>query len=121
MNELGSGYSGIFAFPFRVNAKESLSDFVIERATHKYRVHVPFLMRKDGSPVTNDVPARFWSDFRWHPSVSSEKRKFMGPIGLSFGGPMYDGVRIDVWGPEAQSHLVPLFRRAMRWLRWDSG
>jgi hypothetical protein len=120
-NYAAKGESGIFAFPFRILATEGLKDHVIEAGDYKYRIHVPFLMRPEGSPVTDDVPARLWSDFRWHPSVGSEKRRFIRQLTIKMNNAIFfDGVRLDVWGNKANERIQPYMQTAMRWLRWDS-
>lgn len=119
-----SGYSGIFHFPFRIYAQEELHGFEGRGSDFRYRVHAPFLVRRTGSPVTDDVPQELWPNFRWHVRVPREMRgeQSVAPD-LYYQTPArtnaiwYDGLRFDLWGTDALNRLAPFVLSAMRWLR----
>lgn len=122
------GYSGIFHFPFRIYAREELEGHCGSTADgSRFRVHPPFLVRKVGSPLTDDVPHDLWPDFRWHPAVPAAMRGDPDPppeFYYSLPGDQkviwYDGLRFDFWGSDSVNKLSPFVLSAMRWLRWDS-
>lgn len=123
-----SGYSGIFHFPFRLHAEEELHGHEGQGRDLRYRVHAPFLVRRTGSPITDDVPQGLWPDFRWHEAVPEEARgEQASPPDYHYNTPSralaiwYDGLRIDLWGPNAENRVFPLTVSAMRWLRHLSG
>jgi hypothetical protein len=128
-----TGWSGIFHFPYRINAKEELGEHETEVGEFRYRVHTPFLLRNQGSPITDEVPSNLWPDFQWHHSVPRTVREEpVAPINISYNteaGPLkwYDGLRVDIWGPAAEQRISSFVLSFMRWLRrlshqpWISG
>jgi hypothetical protein len=123
----GGGWSGIFHFPYRINAQEQLHEHEAVGVGFRYRVHSPFLLSRQASPVTNDVPPNLWPDFKWHDSVPETLRGVpVAPVEMRYSsesGPAiwYDGLRVDIWGPGAQERISPFVLSFMRWLRHLSG
>lgn len=116
------GWSGIFALPYRIQAEEPLPELEYADQGIRYRVYAPFLVRADGTPLTADVPMHLWPRFTWHPSVPAQKRGGAGPITAKYGNAiLYDGLRIDLWGPDVHERLMTCFQSFMRWLRYASG
>jgi hypothetical protein len=120
------GWSGIFHFPYRINAEEELCQHEAQNARFRYCVHAPFLVRNQASPVTDDVPTDLWPDFRWHHSVRDVLREPTAPIEARYNTSSglalwYDGLRIDIWGSQAQEQISPFVTSFMRWLRHLSG
>jgi hypothetical protein len=126
-NPSSAGWSGIFHFPYRINAHEELRAHEARGAGFRYRVHVPFLLRRQGSPLTDDVPVNFWPDFSWHRSVPERMRgrRPTAPVEFRYNTPLgpaiwYDGVRVDIWGADAEQQLSPFVLSFIRWLRFLS-
>jgi hypothetical protein len=124
-NPSSAGWSGIFHFPYRINAQEELRAHEATGRGGRYRVHAPFLLRTQGSPVTDDVPPSLWPDFSWHASVSERLREPTAPLECRYNTPVglaiwYDGVRVDIWGSNCQEQLIPFVFSFMRWLRFLS-
>ena len=121
------GYSGIFHFPYRINAQEGLREHEAVGRDYRYRVYAPFLVRRTGSPVTDDVPANLWPEFRWHDSVPDAMRGEQAPppdcrYNTDVGPAIwYDGLRVDVWGADALNRVSPFVLSFVRWLRHMSG
>lgn len=125
-NPSSAGWAGIFHFPYRINAQEGLRAHEATGARFRYRVHMPFLLRRQASPLTDDVPPDLWPDFSWHPSVPEGMRgEPTAPVEFRYNTPLgsaiwYDGVRVDIWGPDAEEQLSPFVFSFMRWLRFLS-
>jgi hypothetical protein len=126
-NPASTGWSGIFHFPYRVNAQEPLREHEAAGGGFRYRVYAPFLLRQEASPVTDDVPPNLWPSFKWHDSVSQRLRgEPTAPVEMRYNnevGPAiwYDGLRVDIWGSDAQERISPFALSFMRWLRHLSG
>jgi hypothetical protein len=122
-NPSTAGWAGIFHFPYRINAQERLHAHEAKGGGFRYRVHAPFLVRTQGLPVTEDVPPALWPDFSWHSSVPEQLRgEPTAPVEFRYNTPVgtaiwYDGLRLDVWGPNSQEQLSPFVFSFMRWLR----
>jgi hypothetical protein len=77
--------------------------------------------------MADDVPSNLWPDFKWHGSVPASMRgEPVAPPEMRYEselGPAiwYDGLRVDIWGPNAQEQLSPFVLSFMRWLRHLSG
>jgi hypothetical protein len=114
-----TGWSGIVHFPYRINAREELREHETEGGGFRYRVHTPFLLRTQGSPITDEVPSNLWPDFQWHHSVHKRVREEpMAPINMRYNGAKwYDGLRIDISGPATEERISPFVLSFMRWLR----
>jgi hypothetical protein len=122
-----TGWSGIFHFSYRINAQEELREHETVFGDFRYRVHTPFLLRSQGSPITEDVPCNLWPDFKWHDAVPQNMRSEpVAPMDFRYkseAGPAirYDGLRVDIWGPAAEERISPFVLSFMRWLRHLSG
>jgi hypothetical protein len=122
------GWSGIFHFPYRVYADGPLPKCEPEHGAIRYRVYPPFLVKKDGTPTTQDVPRDLWPEFKWHSGVSEQLHaadpvaipEFFHPIASGFTQ-RFDGVRVDIIAPQGQNRLSPFIRLFMRWLQYLSG
>jgi len=113
------GWSGLFAFPYRIQAQEDLSGHEVSVGTLVYRVYAPFLLRPEGSPITDDVPRHLWPNFEWHPDTPDYMRgEQVAPLTIRYGKAIfYDGIRADIVGVKGSDALLPFVRSSMRWLR----
>lgn len=124
---VSTGWSGIFHFPYRINAQEKLREHETTGEGFHYRVHAPFLLRGQASPATDDVPTNLWPGFKWHDSVPQNLRdEPTAPVEFRYNnelGPAiwYDGLRVDIWGSDARGRIAPFVLSFMRWLRHVSG
>ena len=121
-----TGWSGIFHFPYRINAQEELFQHESVVGGFRYRIHPPFLLRRQASPLTGDVPPNLWPNFRWHDSIPETGGKPIAPVEIRYENESglaiwYDGLRVDIWGPDTQECLSPFVLSFMRWLRHLSG
>jgi hypothetical protein len=120
-----SGTSVIYGFPFRVYGEPNLP--VLDGQIvggGRVRIHRPFCIRKNGMPLSPDVPHQLWPGFNWSLSTPNSKRSL--PVRGVSVGPSYspnhsffDGLRIDAWGQDASKtayEFLPLFARWMRFL-----
>jgi hypothetical protein len=122
------GWSAIFHFPYRIYADGPLPKCDGSAGTVRYRVYPPFLVKKDGTPTTQDVPRDVWPEFKWHPRVPEHLRvddpvaipEFFRPTTNGFAQ-RFDGIRVDLVAPQGQDRLPPFIRSFMRWLRYLSG
>ncbi len=122
-----TGYSGIFAFAFRIHAEEELRQHEIAAGEHRYRVFEPFLVREKGIFLMDEIPIHLWPRFRWNDCVPLEMRgEQVPPPEMRYSGPTgpcrwYDGLRVDVWGPDAIECVEPFVSSFMGWLQHISG
>lgn len=121
------GTAAIFGFPFRIYGEPSLPALEARDPIRKwrYRMHPPFRVREKGSPLSPDVPFHHWPEFKWSPKVSKDQRQ-KPPSGLSvapFGpGPTaFDAMRVDMWGPGANTVVFEFARRFVSWVRFLTG
>jgi hypothetical protein len=127
MNPQVAGHSGIFAFAFRIHAEEELLEHETAAGGFRYRVYQPFLVREKGSFLTDEIPMNLWPRFTWHDSVPAKMRGGQAPAPeLRYSGPhgpcrWYDGLRVDIWGPNTTERVEPFVSSFMRWLRHVSG
>lgn len=121
-----AGWSGIFHFPFRINARGEFRQHDASGAGFRYRIYKPFLLRRDTSPLTSDIPQALWPDFAWHDSIRGRTQgEPTSPVEMHYSdkdgvADWYDGLRVDIWGPTAQDRLEPFVLSFMRWLRMVS-
>jgi hypothetical protein len=121
-----AGHSGLFHFPFRIHAEESLREHEGEGRDFRYRVYPPFLVRSSGSPLTDDVPKELWPSFRWHDAVPPSMREISAAPDLRYSkrgqdAILYDGLRVDIWSRDAANRLRNFVLSALRWVRNLSG
>ncbi|HST30160.1 MAG TPA: hypothetical protein VLK27_04915 [Chthoniobacterales bacterium] len=122
-----SGHSGIFAFAFRIHAEEKLREHDTAVGEYRYRVYEPFLVRKSGSFLTDEIPMRLWPKFEWNNCIPTKLRGEQGAspelryTGRSGPCRWYDGLRVDIYGPNAVERVEPFVSSFMRWLRHVSG
>jgi hypothetical protein len=114
-----TGYASIFSFPYYLLASEPLPRLDGAHRGRRYRIHEPFLMRPNGSPLSQSVPLGRWPNFRWSPALPAHKRTPPAQgLGGRIGAPyFYDGLRIDCWGSRAETEVNLLVRRFLFWLR----
>lgn len=121
---MGSGYSQIYAFPFRIYG-ESHDSPLIGTATsgHKVRLYPLFQVRPDGVALIPHVPKDLWPEFEWSPACEMEER-LPPPTSLAPApalGKRLDGMRLDVYGAEAEGYSSDFKRRFLAGLRLQSG
>lgn len=119
-----TGDSALFHFPYRIYAEEKLGNHTVISRDFQCRVHAPFFVNQQASPVTQDVPIHLWPGFAWDPGIHPKIRDAdpIAPVEIRLQTPSgeaitYDGFRMDVWAPDARERMSPLVKRFTQWLR----
>lgn len=125
------GVTGLFTFPFRFYCLQEIEDCEFSNQELKFKVHRPFVINSNISPLTIDIPFEKWPNFSWAPGVNNKNK--LAPVTRGFTAfpksvrnedtsHYYDSIRIDLW---TQNNIEIEFRDRTKlffdWLRLLSG
>lgn len=125
------GITGLFTFPFRFYCLEEIEDYEFCNQVLKFKVHRPFVINSNISPLTIDIPFAKWPNFSWAPGVNNKNKlapvtggftSFPKSVNNEDTSYYYDSIRIDLW--TSNNIEVEFYDRTklfLDWLRYLSG